>query len=180
MCIRDRYRTCGLLFGSGLSGIDDRPGLRRPSGKSDEASLVQEFFIAGGDFGRAGSVSIKIMELLKEIGIDPTVISRASIAAYEAEMNVVMYARRGEFRLTLAPSAIHMIVSDEGPGIPDIELAMKEGYSTATEEMREMGFGAGMGLPNIKKNSDRFEIHSEVGKGTRLEIVIDLKQGERA
>lgn len=174
------YRTCGILYGSGLKGLDDRAAQARQAGRSEEATLVQEFPIVGGDFSRAGTVSIKIMEMLKEVGIDPAVISRASIAAYEAEMNVVMYARKGEFHLTLTPSAIHMVVLDEGPGIPDIELAMKEGYSTATEEMREMGFGAGMGLPNIKKNSDRFEIRSEVGKGTRLDILIELNQGSNA
>mgnify|MGYP001586734736 CR=1 FL=1 len=172
------YRTCGLLFSSGLHGITDLPGSRGAVGKSEETALVKEFGIAGGDFSRAGTVSLKIMEMLKEVGIDPAVVSRASIAAYEAEMNVVMYARKGTFTLSLTPAVIQMIVADEGAGIPDVELAMQEGYSTATEEMREMGFGAGMGLPNIKRNSDRLEIRSEVGKGTRLDISIDLKKGQ--
>lgn len=174
------YRTCGLLFSSGLRGINEIPGPERAAGKSEESVFVQEFEIMGSDFSRAGSVSIKIMEMLKEVGIDPAVISRASIAAYEAEMNVVMYARKGTFTLSLTPAAIEMIVADEGAGIPDVELAMQEGYSTATEEMREMGFGAGMGLPNIKRNSDRLEIRSEVGKGTRLAISIDLKKSRKA
>jgi anti-sigma regulatory factor (Ser/Thr protein kinase) len=174
------YRTCGLLFSSGLSGISDQRYPERAVGKSEEAALVQEYQVVGGDFSRAGSVSIKIMELLKEVGIDTAIVSRISIASYEAEMNIVMYAQKGTFVLTLTPAAIHMIVADEGAGIPDIELAMKEGYSTATEKMREMGFGAGMGLPNIKRNADRFEIHSEVGKGTRLDIFIDLVQNKNA
>jgi anti-sigma regulatory factor (Ser/Thr protein kinase) len=172
------YRTCGLLFSGGLRGITDAPDSREGLGKSEESAFVQAFDILGGDFSRAGTVSIKIMEMLKEVGIDPAVVSRASIAAYEAEMNIVMYGRKGTFTLTLTPAAIQMIVADEGPGIPNVELAMQEGYSTATEEMREMGFGAGMGLPNIKKNSDRLDIHSEVGKGTRLDIIIDLKKGQ--
>ena len=174
------YRTCGLLFSGGLRGISDMPDTREGIGKSEEGAFVQAFDIIGSDFSRAGTVSIKIMEMLKEVGIDPAIVSRASIAAYEAEMNVVMYARNGTFTLSLTPAAIRMVVADEGVGIPDIELAMKEGYSTATEEMREMGFGAGMGLPNIKKNADRLEIRSEVGKGTRLDISIDLKQDQRA
>jgi hypothetical protein len=149
------YRTCGLLFSSGLHGITDLPGSERAIGRSEESAFVQEFGIVGGDFSRAGTVSLKIMEMLK-----------------------VMYARKGTFTLSLTPAAIQMIVADEGAGIPDVELAMQEGYSTATEEMREMGFGAGMGLPNIKRNSDRLEIHSEVGKGTRLAISIDLKQSK--
>jgi anti-sigma regulatory factor (Ser/Thr protein kinase) len=174
------YRTCGLLFSRGLSGIEAAPVPEKTAGRSEENAFVQDFKIRGGDFGRAGKASVQIMDLLREVGIDPAVVSRASIASYEAEMNVVMYARRGTFTLCLTPDAIHLTVHDEGQGIPDIDLAMKEGYSTATDEMREMGFGAGMGLPNIKKNSDRFEIRSEVGKGTELEIWIDLNQGRSA
>jgi anti-sigma regulatory factor (Ser/Thr protein kinase) len=93
-----------------------------------------------------------------------------AIISYEAEMNMVMYASQGELRLRLSPGTIHLTIEDTGPGIENIELAMQEGYSTATEEMREMGFGAGMGLPNIKKNSDEFAITSTVGQGTRLDI----------
>lgn len=172
------YRTCGLLFSHGLSGIVEGLPPEKKAGKSEDSALVQMFEIGGGDFSRAGSVSIKIMELLKEIGIDPAIVRRTAIASYEAEMNVVMYARKGTFSLSLTPEAIRMTIADEGEGIPDIGLAMQEGYSTATAEMREMGFGAGMGLPNIKKNSDRFEISSEVGKGTRLEILIYLNQAK--
>jgi anti-sigma regulatory factor (Ser/Thr protein kinase) len=174
------YRTCGLLFSSGLPGITDLAAPETTAKRSEDSAFVQEFEITGSDFSRAGSVSLKIMEMLKEVGIDPAIVSRASIAAYEAEMNVVMYARKGTFTLSLNPAAIQMVVADEGAGIPDIKLAMQEGYSTATEEMREMGFGAGMGLPNIQRNSDRLEISSEVGKGTRLAITIDLKGGRSA
>ena len=111
---------------------------------------------------------------LKDIGIEANIIRRVAIAAYEAEMNVVMYAQRGQIRVIINAEKIIIRVEDKGQGIKDIELAMKPGYSTATEEVREMGFGAGMGLPNIKKNSDRFNIHSTVGKGTRLEMIFEL------
>ena len=145
-----------------------------------ESELSQVFEIAGGDFSRAGTVSTNIKEILQEIGIAPSVIRRAAIAAYEAEMNVVMYAKKAQLTLTLTPKVIHIRVNDQGPGIEDIELAMQEGFSTATEEMREMGFGAGMGLPNIKRNADKFEISSSPGKGTWLDIVFYLNQTAQA
>lgn len=145
-------------------------------GNEKEAGLIQRFSITGGDFHHAGQVSTQIKEILKELGINPIIVRRAAISAYEAEMNVVMYAQKGIFTLEVTPQQINFLVQDEGQGIPDIELAMQEGYSTATPEMREMGFGAGMGLPNIKKNSDIFEIFSEVGKGTCLKIIIFLNQ----
>jgi len=106
------------------------------------------------------------------------VIRRVAIACYEAEMNVVMYAEGGEMDFTVRPDGIHLVIEDKGPGIPDIDLAMQEGYSTATDEMREMGFGAGMGLPNIKKNSNVFKITSEVSQGTRLELNFRSQQAE--
>lgn len=145
----------------------------------NEKGLVQRFEIKGGDFARAGFISTKIKELLQEVGLDSSIIRRAAIASYEAEMNVVMYAYRGFLTLNLTPKQLALNVEDEGPGIEDIDLAMQEGYSTATEEMREMGFGAGMGLPNIKKNSDRFDISSVPGKGTTLNITICLNRTEK-
>ncbi len=146
---------------------------------NDEIRLSQSFKIQGGDFGNAGSVSTQIKEILQELGIDSVIIRRAAIASYEAEMNVVMYANRGEMILNLTPEKLHLILKDEGPGIENVELAMQEGYSTATDEMREMGFGAGMGLPNIKKNSDEFEITSTPGNGTQVDIIIYLNQKEK-
>ena len=140
---------------------------------SDEVLFFQEFSIIGKDFGKAGSVSTQIKSILKEIGFNPAIIRRAAIASYEAEMNVVMYADKAVVRLSASPSAITIEIEDEGQGIADIDLAMQEGYSTATPEMREMGFGAGMGLPNIKRNADQFEISSQAGKGTKLGITIN-------
>lgn len=143
---------------------------------SDDVLFFQEFSIVGKDFSNAGSVSTAIKSILKEIGFDPLVVRRAAIASYEAEMNVVMYAKRAVVRLSATPTTIKIEFEDEGQGIESIEQAMEEGYSTATPEMREMGFGAGMGLPNIKRNADEFDISSEVGKGTKLGITIHANQ----
>jgi anti-sigma regulatory factor (Ser/Thr protein kinase) len=133
--------------------------------------LFQKTFPVKGDFASAGEASVKVKNILKDIGYDPNVIRRVAVATYEAEMNVVMYGGGGEISLAVNADFVNIIIADEGPGIPDVEQAMVEGFSTATEEMREMGFGAGMGLPNIKKNSDEFHIDTQVNKGTRLDLV---------
>ena len=148
-------------------------------GMKSEVLLKQEYEIRGGDFVKAGESSCRIRNTLREIGINSDIIRRIAIAAYEAEMNVVMYAYRGTIHVDVYSDRILLIVDDKGPGIADIDEAMQPGFSTATEEMREMGFGAGMGLPNIKKNADVFKITSRAGKGTRLEIKIFL-DGENA
>lgn len=128
--------------------------------------LRESYEIQGRNFDKAGEVSGEIKVLLRDLGIDAVNMRRVVIVAYEGEMNVVMYAQRGTLTLVLTDRDINLEITDEGPGIPDIELALQEGYSTASDEMREMGFGFGMGLPNMKKNSDEFRIESEVGKGT--------------
>ena len=145
------------------------------AGADSTILLEKTYTLQGGDFIRAGEISSSIKKILKEIGIDSQIIRRMAIASFEAEINVVCYAERGTFNLTITPDTLKVVVQDVGRGIADIELAMKEGYPTATEQIREMGFGAGMGLPNIKKNVDRLVIDSKVGKGTRLEMVIDMK-----
>jgi serine/threonine-protein kinase RsbT len=131
------------------------------------------YSILGRDFTNAGKVSTQIKDTLKRLGINPMVVRRVAIISYEAEMNIVMYATRGKVLLNVSSEAVSLRIDDEGPGIPDINLAMQEGWSTATPEMREMGFGAGMGLPNIRKNSDAFNINSEVGRGTQLYIQVN-------
>lgn len=136
---------------------------------------VKQYKISGGDFKNAGRVSEEVKMLLEQMKFDPEIVRRASICIFEAEMNVVMYAKKAAVDLLATSETIEIVIRDIGGGIPDIEKAMQEGYSTATEEMREMGFGAGMGLPNIKKNSDHFEITSEVGRGTRLCIILNNK-----
>jgi len=130
------------------------------------------YHILGRDFSNAGKVSTQIKDTLKRLGIHPTVVRRVAIVSYEAEMNLVMYATRGTVLLNVSSEAVSIRVEDEGPGIPDIDLAMQEGWSTATPEMREMGFGAGMGLPNIRKNADEFNISSEIGRGTQLYVQV--------
>ena len=145
---------------------------------SSENELSQRYEIESSDFSRAGQVSTRIKELLQEIGIDSSIIRRAAISTYEAEMNVVMYADRAELFLTVNPEKIHIQIQDEGQGINDIEQAMQVGFSTATHEMREMGFGAGMGLPNIKKNADKFNISSVLGQGTSVDIIFCLNTAE--
>jgi anti-sigma regulatory factor (Ser/Thr protein kinase) len=137
-----------------------------------EILFTQQFEIQGRDFVNAGKASTTLKSILREIGISPAAIRRAAIAAYEAEMNVVLYARKGSMTLRVTPKDLRITVTDEGPGIPDIDLAMREGYSTAPDEIREMGFGAGMGLPNIRKNADEFRIQSVLDRGTELDILI--------
>jgi serine/threonine-protein kinase RsbT len=144
-----------------------------PAG-GEEILLSEKFRIQGNDFEHGGEAATRVKAILRGLGIDPGVIRRLSIANFEAEMNVIMYADEGEMELQVLPKAVRVIVTDRGQGIPDIELAMQEGYTTATPEMRARGFGAGLGLPNIKRNSDEFEITSTVGKGTRLRYTIHL------
>jgi serine/threonine-protein kinase RsbT len=139
-----------------------------------EVLYNKSFQIVGRDFANAGTVSVKIKKILKEIGIKPEVVYRVSICCYEAEMNVIMYAKIANLDFTITSDEVIIKIEDEGPGIENIELAMQEGFSTATEEIREMGFGAGLGLPNIKKNADEFKIESEVFKGTKLFLKIYL------
>ena len=139
-----------------------------------EAEFVHAYDVAGADFMSAGRASTGIKETLKHMGLPSALIRRVAIAAYEAEMNMVMYARRGTMTLRVTPTTVVIAARDEGPGIPDIALAMQEGYSTATPEMRELGFGAGMGLPNIKRNTDDLAIASEVGRGTTLVMTVHV------
>jgi serine/threonine-protein kinase RsbT len=139
------------------------------------AELLRESFnVQGRNFDKAGEVSSEIKVILRDLLIDAAKSRRTVIVAYEGEMNVVMYARRGTLTLVLTDEDISLEIEDEGPGIPDIEQALQEGYSTASDEMRELGFGFGMGLPNMKKNADEFRIESEVGTGTRVFARIKL------
>ena len=130
--------------------------------------LKKSFPIKARDFIRAGEASINIQNLLKSMDFDPRLIRRVAICGYESEMNVVMHAVRARAILTASYRDILVVIDDEGKGIEDVEQAMQEGYTTATDEQRAMGFGSGMGLPNIKRNTDEFEITSELGRGTRI------------
>lgn len=135
-----------------------------------------EYPIEGGNFLKAGSASSQLKKILKQLNVDPRIIKRVVVAAYEAEVNVVAHAYKGDIIIDIDTSRICIQLIDEGPGIPDIDRAMQMGFSTASPEVREMGFGAGMGLPNIKSNSDELTITSEVGKGTTVKIINYLAQ----
>ena len=124
--------------------------------------------IEGGNFSKAGQASSEVKKILKQLNIDAMLIKRIVVALYEAEVNVVAHAYEGVMKVAVNPEYIEGIISDKGPGIPDISLAMQEGYSTASPKVREMGFGAGMGLPNMKKNCDKLEIESNVNEGTKV------------
>jgi len=137
--------------------------------------MNMEFQIAGGDFVNAGKASSSVKGVLKQLNVEPKLIKRVVIALYETEVNVVAHADSGEIRVNIEEQEISIEVEDQGPGIPDIDQAMKEGYSTASRKVREMGFGAGMGLPNIRRNTDELNIDSVPGKGTTVRIVNRLK-----
>ena len=127
-----------------------------------------KFKIEGGDFSRAGHASSEVKKALKQLGADARTIKAIVIALYEAEVNVVAHAYGGVISVVIDPQKITTEIIDKGPGIPDIGLAMQEGYSTASKKVREMGFGAGMGLPNMKKNTDELKITSTIDEGTTV------------
>lgn len=134
--------------------------------------IVLNYLVDGDDFSVAGEASSAVKKALKQLGFSPDVIRRVAIAMYEGEINMVIHADGGEITVEISQEQIKVVMADQGPGIKDIELAMQEGYSTAPEEVRNLGFGAGMGLPNIKKYSDELKIDTEIGVGTTLTILI--------
>ncbi len=135
-----------------------------------------EYNILSGDFSNAGLASSGIKKVLKQLNVDPVTIKRTVVALYEAEVNVVAHSYGGTIYADIDTEEIRLCLKDSGPGIQDISQAMTEGFSTASPQVREMGFGAGMGLSNIKKNADKLEIKSEVGIGTEVNIMVKLIQ----
>ena len=135
--------------------------------------IKQEFIVDAEDFAAAGAASAAVKKIIKQLGFSADVIRRVSIAMYEAEINMVIHANGGTAEAEIAEDYIKLTMKDNGPGIPDVGLAMQMGWSTATESIRQLGFGAGMGLPNIEKYSDELKIDTEVGKGTTLTILIN-------
>ncbi|MDL2254637.1 anti-sigma regulatory factor [Ruminococcaceae bacterium OttesenSCG-928-I18] len=131
-------------------------------------SIALHYEVPGDDFTRAGEASADLKSRLKKLGLPSDAVRRAAIALYEGEINMVIHAGGGQIDVEIYPDCVEMTLTDEGPGIENIELAMREGYSTAPEEVRNLGFGAGMGLPNMKSYTDEFKIKSTVGKGTEL------------
>jgi serine/threonine-protein kinase RsbT len=140
-------------------------------------ALKKSYYIKSRDFIRAGEASIKIQTLLKSLDFNPQLVRRVAICGYEGEMNVVMHGGDGSLSIAINTDKLIMEISDDGPGIVDIEKAMQTGFSTASDEHREMGFGAGMGLPNMKKNADDIIVESEKGLGTRIRMVFFSRKG---
>lgn len=133
--------------------------------------------IEGGNFTKAGHASSQVKKVLKQLNIDSKLIKNIVVALYEGEVNIVAHAFNGTMEIEITPTQIEMVLKDTGPGIPDIDQAMVEGFSTASQKVREMGFGAGMGLPNIKRNVDNLDIQSEVGVGTTIKMIKLLSHG---
>ena len=136
-------------------------------------SIKFSYKVDGDNFISAGEASSAVKAALKQMGFPPDVIRKVAIAMYEAEINMVIHAHGGTADVEILPDRIEIVLADRGPGIPNIELAMTEGYSTAPDDVRSLGFGAGMGLPNIKKYSDDLQIETEIGVGTTLKITIN-------
>ena len=137
-------------------------------------SLIFHFDVDGEDFTSAGQASVQVKKNLRRLGISPEIIRQVSIAMYEGEINMVIHAHGGSADVIVSEDKIEIILADKGPGIADIDLAMKEGYSTAPDSVRSLGFGAGMGLPNMKRYTDEMEIESVVGEGTTIKMVVKL------
>jgi anti-sigma regulatory factor (Ser/Thr protein kinase) len=140
-----------------------------------DSLIRKEYIIPANDFSIAGEASSSVRKLLNQLGVDPSIVKRTSIAMYEAEINAVIHGNGGNALVEIFGDKIVILIYDEGPGIENIELAMQEGYSTAPDDIREMGFGAGMGLSNIKKHADEFVLESVPGKGTKVYITMYLR-----
>ncbi len=133
-----------------------------------------QYIVSADDFTRAGEASSSVKSKLKQMGILPEVVRKVAIAMYEGEINMVIHANGGTIDVTISQEEIDMILKDSGPGIKNVELAMQEGYSTAPDDIRSLGFGAGMGLPNMKKYSDEFELQTEIGVGTTVHMIVHI------
>ena len=136
--------------------------------------LKLHYDVLGGDFTSAGNASVLAKKVLRQLGYDPEIIRRVSIAMYEGEINMVIHANGGVVDIVVYPEYIELVLADKGPGIPDVAQAMQEGFSTAPDNIRSLGFGAGMGLPNMKRYSDTFQIDSELGRGTCILMTVNL------
>ena len=139
-----------------------------------ENAIVLTYDIPADDFTRAGEASSDVKRKLKQMGVGPDAIRKVAIAMYEGEINMVIHAKGGQITVEITPEQIRMILADVGPGIPDVELAMQAGYSTAPDEVRSLGFGAGMGLPNMKKYTDEMSIDTRIGEGTTITMAVRL------
>ena len=139
-----------------------------------EEAIVLKYEVSPDDFTRAGEASSDVKSKLKQMGVPPDAVRKVAIAMYAGEINMVIHAQGGEITVSITPEKIVMVLADVGPGIPDVELAMRAGYSTAPDAIRSLGFGAGMGLPNMKKYTDEMNIDTTVGVGTTITMVVNL------
>lgn len=139
-----------------------------------DETITYNYIVPADDFTRAGEASSNVKSKLKQIGTSPEAVRKVAIAMYEGEINMVIHANGGTIDVEISPKLIKMVLKDQGPGIPDVDLAMKAGYSTAPDEVRSLGFGAGMGLPNMKKYTDELSIYTELGVGTTITMVVYL------
>lgn len=139
-----------------------------------EDAIRLTYAISPDDFTRAGEASSDVKKKLKQMGAGPEAIRKVAIAMYEGEINMVIHAKGGEIRVDITPEKIIMVLDDVGPGIPNVEQAMQAGFSTAPDEVRSLGFGAGMGLPNMKKYTDSMEIDTRIGVGTKITMVVNI------
>jgi anti-sigma regulatory factor (Ser/Thr protein kinase) len=136
--------------------------------------ITLTYQVSGDDFTRAGEASSDVKSKLKQMGVSPEMVRKVAIAMYEGEINMVIHAHGGIIRVTISPDEIIMVLKDQGPGIPDVEKAMQAGYSTAPENIRSLGFGAGMGLPNMKNHTDEMDIKTQIGVGTTVTMKVKL------
>lgn len=141
------------------------------------SSFKVQYVIDGEDFTVAGEASRKLKKVLQNLGVDPQIVRKATVAMYEGEINMVIHADGGVIDVEITQEKIHIFLRDRGPGIPNIDLAMTEGFSTASDNVRELGFGAGMGLPNMEKYTDYMDITTEIGVGTTIEMIVNTKTG---
>ncbi|MGN0243525.1 MAG: ATP-binding protein [Lachnospiraceae bacterium] len=136
--------------------------------------ITLHYHVSPEDFTRAGEASSNVKSTLKKLGVNPVAVRKVAIALYEGEINMVIHANGGDITVDITPDKINMVLKDQGPGIADIDKAMQEGYSTAPDHVRSLGFGAGMGLPNMKKYSDHIDIDTELGVGTTVTMTVEL------
>jgi len=160
------------------TAIKDITDLTHPTDQTD-LLMIAEFNISGQDFKKAGEASFEVKTRLNRLGLPPELIRRVATATYEAELNVIIYAQKGKIKVCIEDNCVEVTIDDVGPGIPNIPLAMQEGYSTAPPHVKQLGYGSGMGLPNIKKNSDWMDIQSVMDKGTTLRFKVNLRTGNR-
>jgi len=174
--VDDDFKVIGMIYWwslfSFLQEVLDQQETKKVS--SSEGMVSYTYQVLGKDFTHAGNASLKLRKTLQGLSISPGDLRRIGIVVYEAEMNIVIFADRGVLKVNINTDRVEILAEDRGPGIPDINLALQEGFSTAPDYVREMGFGAGMGLSNIQRNADEFKIDSRVGVGTRLKAIVRL------